>query len=298
MSDSTLSSDSRSTQQAGWAARLALRFEADGQGLTRLVHNRHVGPLRLLRALPQPDGSSHAVIVHPPGGLVGGDTLDLDLTVGEGARVLCTTPGAQKWYRAERAGGRASTTLKVAPRAFLEWLPQPTLVFDQARADQRLTIDLAAGAEMIGWECLVFGRAAMGERFLKGELRQRLSIRQDDQLLWDEQAVAPAGDRLFESPLGWGGRIAACTVWACGPSVALEAVLLAWRDRLETLQAEETTRNARLQAGATRPSAGLLAARLLADDAQPLMQCAEQLWALARPHLKPGSGSPPRIWAT
>lgn len=298
LSEPALSSGSRFAPQAGWAARLDLRFEADDQGLTRLVHNRHIGPLRLLRALPQPDGSSHAVIVHPPGGLVGGDTLDLDLAVGEGARVLCTTPGAQKWYRAERTGAQARTRLQVASQACLEWLPQPTLVFDAALADQELAIDLATGAEMIGWECLVLGRAAMGERFLQGELRQRLSIRQDGQLLWDEQAVAPAGDRLFDSPLGWGGRIAACTVWACGPAAALEAVLLAWRDRLETLQADETVRNARLQAGATRPSAGLLAARLLADDAWPLMQCAEQLWALARPHLKPGPGNPPRIWAT
>lgn len=296
--DSTLSSDPRSTPQAGWAARLALRFEADAQGRTRLMHNRHVGPLRLLRALPQPDGSSHAVIVHPPGGLVGGDTLDLELAVGEGARVLCTTPGAQKWYRAERAGAQARTRLQVATQACLEWLPQPTLVFDAALADQQLAIDLAPGAEMIGWECLVLGRAAMGERFQQGELRQRLSIRQDGQLLWDEQAVASAGDRLFESPLGWGGRIATCTVWACAPAAALEAVLLAWRDRLETVQADETARKARLQAGATRPSAGLLAARLLADDAWPLMQWAEQLWALARPHLKPGPSSPPRIWAT
>jgi urease accessory protein len=283
---------------SGWAARLELRFEADGAGPTRLVHNRHVGPLRLLRALPQPDGSSHAVIVHPPGGLVGGDTLDIDIAVGQGARVLCTTPGAQKWYRAERDGARASTVLRVQPGAFLEWLPQPTLVFDAARADQRLAIDLAAEAGMIGWECLVLGRAAMGERFLQGDLRQSLSIRQDGQLLWDEQAVASAGDRLFDSPLGWGGRIAACTVWVCARPQLLQSVLPAWRSLFETLAQEDSARAARLLAGATQPAAGLLTARLLADNAEPLMQCAERLWTLARAHLKPGREQPPRIWAT
>jgi len=283
---------------AGWAARLELGYEADAADVTRLVHNRHQGPLRLLRALPQPDGSSHAVIVHPPGGLVGGDRLDIDIRLGPRARVLCTTPGAQKWYRAERPGARARTVLRVGPQAVLAWLPQPTLVFDAAQADQTLEIDLSPEASMFGWEALVLGRAAMGEQFSRGHLHQALRLRQGGRLLWDEQVVAGAGDRLFQSPLGWGGRIAACTVWACAPSSCQPEVLTAWREAIDTAQISSAAVSARLVGAATQPAAGLLAARLLADDAEPLMQCAERLWAASAPLLSVPLGQAPRIWAT
>ena len=160
---------------AGWQARLALRFAAR-DGVTRLVHNRHEGPLRLIRALPLPDGRCQAVIVHPPGGLVGGDRLRIDLSLESGARVLCTTPGAQKWYRSPGAAATATTRIDVGPAARLEWLPQPAIVYDAALVEQAIDFDLSDDARMIGWECLVLGRAAMGERFANGALRQRLSL--------------------------------------------------------------------------------------------------------------------------
>lgn len=283
---------------AGWAARLELGYEADAADVTRLVHNRHQGPLRLLRALPQPDGSSHAVIVHPPGGLVGGDRLEIDIQLGPRARVLCTTPGAQKWYRAERPGARARTVLRVDSQAVLAWLPQPTLVFDAAQADQTLEIDLAPEASVFGWEALVLGRAAMGEQFSRGRLHQALRLRQGGKLLWDEQVVAEAGDRLFQSPLGWGGRIAACTVWACAPPSSQPEVLTAWREVIDAAQTSPAAASVRLVGAATQPAAGLLAARLLADDAEPLMQCAERLWRASAPLLSAPLGQAPRIWAT
>jgi urease accessory protein len=282
----------------GWSARLDLRFEAQSAGVTRLVHNRHEGPLRLLRSLPQPDGSAQAVIVHPPGGLVGGDVLELTLGVGEGARVLCTTPGAQKWYRAERAGARALTRLQAGARAHLEWLPQPTLVFDGAQVNQALHIDLGADARSIGWECMVLGRAARAERFARGQVRLSLALSRAGRLLWEEQMSADAADRLFVSPLGWGGRIAACTLWACGPESQVIELLPLWREQIEAGQTDPQAQQLRLTGGATCPAPGLLAARLLADDAQPLMLLAERLWSVARPILLQRAGQVPRIWAT
>jgi urease accessory protein len=282
----------------GWPARLDLRFDAQPDGLTRLVHNRHEGPLRLLRSLPQPDGSAQAVIVHPPGGLVGGDTLELTLSLGSGARVLCTTPGAQKWYRAERSGARAQTQLKAQSEAHLEWLPQPTLIFDGAQVDQALQIDLDAGARSIGWECVVLGRAARAERVIRGQVRLSLALSHAGRLLWEEQMAADAADRLFASPLGWGGRIAACTVWACGPESRVAELLSQWRALIETGLTEPAAQRHRLTGAATSPTAGLLLARLLADDAQPLMHLAERLWTVARPVLLDRTGQLPRIWAT
>lgn len=283
---------------AGWLARLALRFEAR-DGATRLVHNRHEGPLRLIKALPLPDGRVQAVIVHPPGGLVGGDRLELDVALGAGARVLCTTPGAQKWYRSPAEAAHAQTRVSVGAGGALEWLPQPAIVYDRARVRQSIDFTLAADACMIGWECLVLGRAAMGERFATGALHQRLSLSVEGGARWAEHTAAEAGDRLFASPLGWGGRTVACTVWAAAPADAIDDDLRdAWRALLDEACASDDGRAARLQAGATRPTPGLLGARLLADDSQVAMRVAQSLWARARPAVLGAASAPPRIWAT
>lgn len=284
---------------SGWSARLDLRFEAIPEGRTRLVHVRHHGPLRLIRALPRPDGGCQAVIVHPPGGLVGGDRLELSMALGPNAQVLCTTPGAQKWYRSLGAAAQAQTRVCVGPQAALEWLPQPSLVFDRARVDQSLAFELDPQARLLGWEALVLGRAAMGERFGTGHLKQRLSLSVGGVLRWQEQTAADAQDRLFASPLGWSGRVAACTVWAAAPPDALhESLTEAWRATLHTACTTDAGRAVRLLGGVTRVSAGLLVARLLADDAEPMMRAAQALWSQARPGLLGAASPPPRIWAT
>ena len=282
----------------GWHARLALRFASRG-GATRLVHNRHFGPLRLIRALPAAGGRCDAVIVHPPGGLVGGDRLELEVALGDAARVLCTTPGAQKWYRTRAAAAHAHTRVTLAAGAELEWLPQPAIVYDAARVEQTIDFALAPDARMVGWECLVLGRTAMGERFTRGALRQRLTIAVDGVPAWSEHLAAAAGDRVFVSPLGWAGRVVGGTVWAVAPAGALDDALLdAWRAIVAAAADAADGRSARLEAGASRTAPGLLAARLLADDAEVAMRVAQSLWARARSALLGGAGDVPRIWAT
>ena len=287
-----------SDRPAGWHARLELRF-APRDGATRLVHNRHQGPLRLIRALPQRDGRCQAVVVHPPGGLVGGDVLELEVALEPGARVLCTTPGAQKWYRSAAAGARARTRVSVGEGGALEWLPQPAIVFDEARVEQDVGFALAPDARMIGWECLVLGRAAMGERFARGALRQSVALSVGGAVRWAEHTAAAAGDRLFASPLGWGARTVAASVWAVAPGGATDDVLRdAWREAIDAACASREGRAARLDGGVTRPTPGLLAARLLADDSEVAMRVAQSLWARARPAVLGAASAPPRIWAT
>ncbi len=282
----------------GWRAHLALRFARAGER-TRLVHKRHEGPLRVMKTLPRPDGGCEAVIVHPPGGLVAGDWLELEVVLDPGARVVCTTPGAQKWYRSERGAAYARTSLQVADAAVLEWLPQPAIVFDRAQVDQAVTIELAPEATMIGWECLVLGRAAMGERFTQGRLRQRMTLTRSGVPCWAESTVAEASDRLFMSPLGWGRRTVACTVWLAAPAAQIaDPVRDAWRAVLAQRDICPAGRAARLSAGVSRVDAGLMAARILADDAEPVMQLAQQLWRCARLAVLGETTVAPRIWAT
>lgn len=275
---------------SGWHAQLDLAFARDGDR-TRLVHNRHHGPLRLLKALAGEGGACHAVIVHPPGGLVGGDRLDLSIDVGAGAHVLCTTPGAQKWYRSLGPAAVAASRIVVGPGGVLEWLPQPAIVFDRARVDQSVSFELGEGARMIGWECMVLGRAAMAERFLHGSLRQRFALHRQGRLAWTERLGAQAGDRLFSSSLGWAGRTVAATVWAVGIAPAdADGLLDAWRTTLAAVNG--------VLSGATQPEPGLLVARLLADDSEAAMDAAQALWRLARPVVAGMDAAAPRIWAT
>ena len=299
--------DALRRRDAGWHANLELRFGVGAAG-TRLLHNRHQGPLRLLKALSSGDGRRlEAVIVHPPGGLVGGDSLSIELQVDANARVLATTPGAQKWYRSQVAA-RSDTRLAVGAGGMLEWLPQPAILYDDAHARQSLAVDLDRSASCIGWELLIRGRQAMGETFTSGDIDQTLSISVGQALLWQERLHAQADDRLFRSPLGWDGHRSVATVWCCAPALAQEK-LLGLRDRWRTLvqahpsadQPDDAGRRRRSRlhrGGATIAAEGLVLAKLLADDGEHLMSRCRQLWQAARTALEGSAGSEPRIWRT
>lgn len=105
-----------------WRAELSLDY-ALSTGRT-VARHRHSGPLRVLQSLyPEGDAVCHNVLVHPPGGIVGGDVLDIRVAVGEGAHGLVTTPGATRFYRSEGESCVQQTLLDVAAGARLEWLP-------------------------------------------------------------------------------------------------------------------------------------------------------------------------------
>ena len=274
--------------EQGWRASLALEF-ARRDGTTRLIGNRHRGPLRLLKALPSEDGRSlEAVIVHPPGGLVGGDRLDLRIHAGAGSRVLLTTPGAQKWYRAAR-GARSEVAIDLES-AMLEWLPQPAILFDEARADQHLSIRMNAASTCIGWEILVRGRAAMGERWRHGAVDQTIRIDVDGNPLWHERLAVAAGDRLFDSPVGWHGHTVAASVWCCSPQTPAAG--------LKRLSDDWHAATAPVTGAATLAADGLVLAKLLGDDLEPLQAACQRLWTLARTLLDGSPGRAPRLWRT
>ena len=278
--------------ETGWAARLELEFSLDERGRTRLVHNRHHGPLRLIRALPRVDGGCEAVIVHPPGGLVSGDTLDITVGAGPGVSLVCTTPGAQKWYRSTGSAARASTRLVAGADSKLSWLPQPAIVFDGAQAEQIVEFDLAASARFVGWEGLILGRQAMGERFARGSLAQRLALRIDGCPVWMETSRAAAGDRLFDSPIGWRGHCVCVSVLAAGP--VPDSLCERWR----TLLGEARSSLPFLDGAATQLAPQLTLARLLGDDSESVMAVARQLWLAARAGFGEHDPVAPRIWAT
>ena len=198
-------------QADAWSASLALRFERDA-ARSVLSDNRHSGPLRVQKALyPEGQGICHAIIVHPPGGIAGGDQLAISVRLGAGAQALITTPGASKWYKARDTGlrrsRRAAQTLHftLAKDATLEWLPQESIVFDAAEVQMHSIVELATGARYAGWEMLCLGRAESGETFRQGSIGQRVSVKHAGKLIWNEAGVLPAAGPEMTSPVGWQG---------------------------------------------------------------------------------------------
>jgi urease accessory protein len=151
------------------AGRRGSRLEfAAGPDRTILVHREQRGPLAVQRPF-YPEGSTcHVYVLHPPGGLVGGDVLAIEVRVGEGAQALITTPGAAKLYRSLGPTAEQTQRLRVAAGGSLEWLPQENILFPGAQARLRTELDLEPGAAFIGWEVQCLGRPAIGERFETG----------------------------------------------------------------------------------------------------------------------------------
>ncbi|KQP19362.1 urease accessory protein UreD [Pseudorhodoferax sp. Leaf265] len=273
-----------------WHASLALDYRLEaGRSVAR---HRHQGPLRVLQSLyPERENICHNVLVHPPGGLVGGDLLDIRVDVGEGAHGLVTTPGAARFYRSAGEAAAQHTQLSLAPGARFEWLPAETLCYDQCQAENRLGLQLAPGAEVIGWDITAFGLPHAGKPFTQGALRQHLELPG----VWLERARIAADDALLmDSPLGMAGqRCIATLFFACGDKLTRgrrEQVLDAARAVIEGHALRAT-------AGATCPNAQVVVVRALAPVVEPAMGLLQQIWAAWRGACWQLPATPPRIWA-
>ncbi|HEU4460686.1 MAG TPA: urease accessory protein UreD [Methylibium sp.] len=286
----------------GWHGRLELdhRLEAtpraDDADRTTIGRARHAGPLRVLRSLyPEGPRVCHQVLVHPPGGIAGGDELELSLRLAPGSHALVTTPGATRFYRSDGAVASQTLDARVADGARLEWLPLETLVHDGARAHNRLRFALAEGAEMIGWDLLALGLPASGLAFERGRFEQRIEVDE----AWLERSLvdfdapqAAATRRRLASPLGWGGHAVLATLWFASG----RAIDDARRERL--LEAARTALPPDAPAGTTAPNPHVVVARALAARVEPLMQHARAVWSAWREAAWRMSASAPRVWRT
>ncbi|WP_411836039.1 urease accessory protein UreD [Pseudomonas chlororaphis subsp. aurantiaca] len=266
-----------------WHAELELGYARFGDS-TRPVQRRHKGPLRVQKHLyaEGPEVCQH-IIVHPPGGIAGGDRLQIRASVERDAWAQLTSPGAAKWYRAT---GPAYQTLdlSVAAGATLEWLPQETIVFSAARAELSTRIELQGDARLFYWDLVALGRPASDERFDLGHFQSHLDIRRDGQLLWHERQRIVGGDGLLDSPIGLDGQPVFATLLATGE---IDSPLL---ERCRALP--------HAVRGDLTQLPGLLVARCLASEALLARAWLIDLWRLLRPALLGREALPPRIWST
>lgn len=266
-----------------WEAELSLRYAAFGQA-TRPVLRRHSGPLRVQKHLyPEGPQVCQHIIVHPPGGIAGGDRLTIDAHVAAGAWAQLTSPGAAKWYRAVGPAFQ-DLRLRVEAGATLEWLPQETIVYSAAQAELNTRIDLEGDAQLFYWDMVALGRPASGERFDAGHFQARLDIWRDGVLVWHERQRVAGGDRLLDSAIGLDGRSVFATLIVSGE---IDAQLM---ERCRDLPS-------RVRGDVTQLP-GLVMARCLADEALHARAWLIDLWRLLRPELLGREAVPPRIWST
>ena len=233
----------------------------------------------------------HNVLVHPPGGLVGGDTLDIRAQVASGAQALVTTPGATRFYRADGAAAVQQTQLTLESGARMEWLPLETIAYSGCEAHNRLQLQLAPGAEMIGWDITALGLPNAGLPFVAGSYSQQIALPG----VWLEQGRIAADDAwLMDGPLGLDGqRCLASLFFVAGSPIARER-----RDAaLELTRVLLDGHALGARCGVTSPQDQVLVLRAVAPMVEPVMQLWQQVWRLWRAHFWDMPAAPPRIWA-
>jgi urease accessory protein len=289
-----------------WHGKLDLDYRMDHGGTAPrcLVADRHQGPLRVLAALhPEGPAVCHSVIVHPPGGIAGGDRLELALTLAEHSHALLTTPGATRFYRSAGEAASQSVQARLAHGARLEWLPLETLVYSGALAESRAVFDLAPGAEMIGREVVALGLPAADQAFERGRFTQHLELPG----VWLERGTLDAQDRaLLDSPLGLARRRVLATLWfSAGTPIAAarrEALLAAARGASPAAGGgpRDLVRDdaAPTIHGCTSPDERLVVLRVLAWRVEPAVERLDQVWARWRQIAWALPPCAPRVWRT
>lgn len=272
-----------------WLARLDLDYTLESErSVARYLHQ---GPLRILQSLyPEGDAVCHNVLVHPPSGLVGGDTLDMQVTVGAGAHGLVTTPGATRFYRSEAGLATQQVHARLESGARLEWLPLEAIAYNGCDGLNRAVFDLAPGAEMMTWDITALGLPAADLPFAQGTFRQHLEIPG----VWLERGTLSATDnRLMNSQLGLAGqRCMGTLVFVAGSAIAAERSERALNCARDLLEASPL----RLTAGATSPHKQVIVLRVLSPLTEPAMQLLGQVWAAWRHEMWGMSGTVPRLW--
>lgn len=273
--------------QSDWRGRLHLELEhVDGR--TRMRRQWHEGPLRVQKLLyPEYPDTAEITLLHPPGGLVQGDQLEIYLHLDSHVRAQFTTPGATKFYGGGVRKASCDVLIYIAADALVEWFPQETILFDGALGSATLSVEIEPGGRFSGWDVLCFGRTASGERFDHGRWHQRLRITVDGIPQWIEQSTLEGGDPRFASPAGFDGCSVCGTFFVAGHGDT--------RLPMEQLRVHSADPPAVYGVSALPE---MLVARYLGNSVESARRYFSALWTELRPLLMDRPFVPPRIWST
>lgn len=272
-----------------WLAQLQLQFERGSQR-TKLQRAKHVGPLRVQRPFYPEGDVCHLYILHPPGGIVPGDALSLDVTLQPGSTVLLTTPSAGKIYGsdARQHPQQQGFFANLREESCLEWLPQETIVFSGAQAELNNRFELQGTAQLIAWDIVCLGRHASGEQFRQGNCVQRIDVSRNGKPLLRECCHWQGGSALLDAQWGMGGNVVSGTLFATLETTRQQ--LDTWREAIEQLRL--------LGEWGVSQKPGIFIARYLGMSAAECRRGFETLWSLLRPLVNGKLMCRPRIWNT
>jgi urease accessory protein len=248
--------------------------------------------LRILQSLyPEGDQICHNVLVHPPGGLVGGDTLDIRVNVAKGAHGLVSTPGATRFYKSGGHPALQQVVAHVSNGARLEWLPLEAIAYNNCEATNRAIFNLEPSAELITWDVTALGLPSSDMAFNQGHFQQHLEIPG----VWLEKGNIRGTDaRWLNSPLGMAGQKCLGTlVFAAGSAIEPGRAEHALEAAQEVLEAHAL----KGQAGLTCAHPQVIVLRVMSPLVEPTMDLLKQVWATWRHTLWALPSTPPRIWS-
>lgn len=268
----------------GWQAELELAYVGDGAG-TRPVFRRHRGPLRVLRAFRHADGSCEDIIVHPPGGVAGGDELRIGVSLNSGADVILTSNGAAKWYHAFDRDAVHELALRVERASILEWMPSETILYNGARAKFRTNIEVDESSRLLYSDVVCLGRPAAGEAYTDGAWRQHAELYRSGRLIWCEQIVhRPAVPDRADLAVLAGSPVVGLLLWV-GPQLPPELAVLARGVCPDG-------------AGSVAQLADVWIARYVGASTEEALAWLRRIRSVIYPHTHGREARTPRIWST
>jgi urease accessory protein len=274
----------------GWHAQLAIGYQREAE--RTVARHTHVGPLRILQSLyPEGDAVCHNVLVHPPGGLVGGDTLEITVNVASEAHGLITTPGATRFYRSDGETALQKTRICVESGGRMEWLPLEALCYSACVAENHTTFDLQPEAELLGWDITALGLPRAEQPFVQGRFLQHMEVPG----VWLERGLLDARDaRFLDGPVGLAGHRCIASLFFMTGSAMSRSKRNAALDCARELIAAHALAST---AGATNPNPQVVMVRVLAPVVEPAMQLLRQVRQAWRSELWALQTAAPRIWA-
>jgi urease accessory protein len=316
---------------SGWAASLHLDFQVDARDQTVLRRREHSGPLRIQRTFHPEGAVCHAYLLHPPGGVVGGDRLDIQVTVGAGAQALITTPAAGKFYRSAGARASQTQTIDVAPGGCCEWLPGMNILHGGARVDMRQRFRVAASSRLLAWDVVGLGRPGSGDGFSDGDADISSRFELFGVPEWIDRWRVRGGSAMTTQPWGmqrhdYSGTLLAWPATSAdleelraqqptGGAVVFSGTLLPVQASLvgsfpgesrstepRSTEPQSTEPRSAVSRSAESRSvgsaAGLLVGRWLASDGEALGWRMREAWSQLRPRVVGLPACPPRVWST
>ncbi len=273
-----------------WHAKLELAYKKISLK-TILSHRLHQGPLVIQKPFYPEKEVCHSYLIHPPGGIVGGDVLELDVILQPESHALITTPAATKFYRSDSVRAILKQKFKIKNNAVLEWLPQETIFFNESHAEIHSEFNLEENAKLICWEINCYGRPAGNEYFKKGWLQQKINVKRNGIPIYiDRNSIQPESGILDAS-------------WGLNKFPVMATMLVTSRTGLNNNEAllnklEKLQQHSNKYIFSFTQREDLLLLRYFGYHAREALALLTEAWSAVRPQLIGKKHCPPRIWAT